>query len=67
MVKINKNEIRKRAYKSIREKKSENESLQHSKLIFFKKGLTKVKNSIIIAEHPEIRGALFMKLIIYNI
>ncbi len=56
-------EICTRAYESIREKTREKKRLHNTKLNFFKKGLTKLKNRIIIARHPEKRGALFMKLI----
>ncbi len=42
---------------SIREKMSEFERLINSKLIFLKKGLTKVKNSIIIARRPKVLDA----------
>ncbi len=44
----NKNENRKRALESMREKKREKERLCISKLIFSKKCLTNEKNSIII-------------------
>lgn len=48
---------------SIKEKISEFKRLINTKLIFLKKGLTKVKNSIIIARRPKMLDAFWMKLI----
>ena len=39
----------------------ENKSLVYTKLIFSKKDLTFLKNSIIITRHPENKGVLICK------